>query len=117
MKFLLDENIGKKVAYFLEDLGHTVFRLKQIQAGAEDYKALELAVSKDSVLITSDKDFGELIFKESQQHSGVILLRLENETSSNKIKVLKKVLSEYKDLNKKFTVAKEKQGLIKIRSK
>ncbi len=117
MRFLLDENIGKKVAYFLEGLGYTVYRVKQIESGIDDYKVLDLAVSRNLVLITSDKDFGELVFKESQPHSGVILLRLQNETSSNKIRILKRVFLERKDLKKNFIVVNEKQDGIKIRSK
>lgn len=66
MKFLLDENIGKIVAKSLEKLGHFVSCIKLIAPGIEDYKVLTLSTSKDAILITSDKDFGELIFKEGQ---------------------------------------------------
>lgn len=46
MKFLLDENIGKSVARFLTQLGNTIFRIKEIHSGIEDFKVLELAVEK-----------------------------------------------------------------------
>lgn len=52
MKFLLDENIGKSVALFLTQLGHTPFRIKKIHPGAEDFQVLELSVEKGAILIT-----------------------------------------------------------------
>lgn len=107
MKFLLDENIGKIVARFLEKLGHSTARIKLIAPGIEDYEVLNLSVSRNSILITSDKDFGELIFKEKQSSTGVIFLRLQDESSDNKIKALKEVLSKHKELKDKFVTVKE----------
>jgi predicted nuclease of predicted toxin-antitoxin system len=48
-------------------------------------------------LITNDKDFGEMVFRERKLHSGVILLRLEDERPSNKIRVLEQLISRYGD--------------------
>lgn len=115
MKFLLDENIGKGIARFLEKLGHPASRIRLISPGLEDYAVLELSVSKDFILITSDKDFGELIFKEKQLTTGVIFLRLEDESSENKIKAIKKVFSEYKNIKNKFVTVKERNGRFRIR--
>lgn len=117
MKFLLDENIGKIVAKFLEKLGHSASRIRLIAPGIEDYEVLNLSVSKNSVLITSDKDFGTLIFKEEQSSAGVIFLRLQDESSDNKIKTLKEVLSKHRDIKNKFITVKEKEGKFVIRVK
>ncbi len=46
MKFLLDENIGKVVASFLEKTGHSAFRIRLISPGIEDYEILTLSVVK-----------------------------------------------------------------------
>lgn len=116
MRFLLDENIGKEVAKFLRQLGHTTFRIKEISPGVPDSQVLDLAVSKTAVLITSDKDFGELVFKYGQVHSGVILLRLQDQTSENKIRALKKVLARRKNIGG-FGVVSEKAGKFSIRKK
>lgn len=115
MKFLLDENIGKEVARFLEKLGHSASRIRLIFPGLEDYQVLDLSVSKDSILITSDKDFGELIFKEKEPSTGVIFLRLEDESSENKIKAIKKVLLKHKNIKNKFATVKERGGKFSIR--
>jgi len=116
MKFLLDENIGKEVARFLEQLGHSVSRIRLISPGIEDYRVLDLSISKDSILITSDKDFGELIFKEGQPSTGVIFLRLEDGSSENKIKAIKKILSKHKDIKNKF-IAKQQSLFITVKER
>lgn len=115
MKFLLDENIGKIVARFLEKLGHSVSRIRLIAPGIEDYEVLNLSTSRNSILITSDKDFGELIFKEKEPSTGVIFLRLEDESSENKIRAIKKVLLKHKNIKNKFITVKEKDGKFRIR--
>ncbi len=115
MKFLLDENIGKEVAKFLEQLGYSASRIKLISPGIDDYKVLDISVSKNLILITSDKDFGELIFKEKEPSTGVIFLRLEDESSENKIKAIKKVFSKHKNIKNKFITVKEKGGKFRVR--
>jgi predicted nuclease of predicted toxin-antitoxin system len=60
-------------------------------------------------LISSDKDFGNKVFREHRPHRGVILLRLENEVSANKIALLQKLLAEYPEqLADNFIVVTEK---------
>ena len=74
-----------------------------------------MAKSKNFILITSDKDFGELVFKDKQQHTGVIFLRLEDESSNNKVTALKFALPKY--VAGKFIVIEEKDGKFGIRPK
>lgn len=115
MRFLLDENVGKKVANYLRLQEHFVLRIKEISPGVDDYEVLNLALSNNSVLVTSDKDFGELIFREEQPHSGVIFLRLKDETSDNKIKAMKLVLKKFKKIEGNFIVVSGKDGNFKLR--
>lgn len=115
MKFLLDENIGKQVARLLQNLDHTALRIREINPGIPDYEVLALAVSEEAILITSDRDYGELIFKEKQPHTGVIYLRLEDESSDNKIRALKLVFSKYKDIKGQFIRVKEKDGKFRVK--
>ncbi|MDP3973303.1 MAG: DUF5615 family PIN-like protein [Candidatus Daviesbacteria bacterium] len=119
MKFLLDENISKLTAKFLTQLGHIVLRVKEINPGMEDYQVLELAVNERSIIVTLDKDYGELIFKEGKPHSGVLFLRLENQTQDNTINTLRWFLSIYSDkkLINKFVTVTEKQGKLAVRFK
>ena len=55
--------------------------------------------------MTSSKDFGEKIFREKQQHFGVILLRLKDERSKNKIAAIDRLLLNYAArINSQFIV-------------
>ncbi len=92
MRFLVDECSGPAVAEWLRDQGHEVFSVFSDAKGATDEDLLNKAAAEGWVLITNDKDFGELIFRERRDHRGVIFLRLVDERPQNKVSVLKKLL-------------------------
>lgn len=119
MRFLLDENTSKSTASFLTQLGHTVFRIKEISPGAEDIKILKLAVEKEASLITLDKDFGELIFKKDKSHKGVFFLRLDDQSAINVIEILKWLLLNYSEdkLENNFVTVIGKEEKFKVRFK
>jgi predicted nuclease of predicted toxin-antitoxin system/chorismate-pyruvate lyase len=60
--------------------------------GLEDDQILARAYMENRVLINSDKDFGELIFREKRPHHGVILLRLHNPAPANQIAAIENLL-------------------------
>jgi predicted nuclease of predicted toxin-antitoxin system len=77
MKFLLDQNVERRLASFLKNLGHNV-KVVGIDylAGILDQEVLSHAYKESRILLTNDKgDFGELIFRHHHPHSGVILFR------------------------------------------
>lgn len=109
MKFLVDECIGPTVAEWLKQNGYNVISIYDDLQGIDDNMVLEKALLENRVLITSDKDFGEIIFKNNKQHCGVILLRLINEKPINKIVILKNLLQNYhQDILGNFIVVTEK---------
>lgn len=95
MKFIVDECTGPKVAGWLADNGHDVYSVPDQSRGWTDEQVLQKALVENRILITNDKDFGYLIFKNQMAHAGVILMRLENETSASKVAVLGSLLSGY----------------------
>ncbi len=60
-----------------------------------DDEVLTKAADENWILITNDKDFGEMIFRMRRIHHGVVFLRLDDERAANKIKVLEKLLENY----------------------
>ena len=78
MKFIADENLGLKVPKYLQGLGFDVVSVIEIAKSFPDVDILEISNKENRILITLDKDFGELVFKEELIHSGVIFLRLRN---------------------------------------
>jgi len=108
MKFLVDECVGSTVAKWLEKDSYDVVSICDEFPGITDDQVLQKSLNEHRILITSDKDFGEMVFKKSAQHCGIILLRLSQENPSNKIKVLEQVFKNYSDdLWHSFVVASE----------
>lgn len=97
MKFLVDECTGPVVAKWLKNLHHDVFSVYDEARGLDDESIIKKANEENYILITNDKDFGELIFRLKKLHKGVILLRLEDERTANKIAILEKVLRSHSD--------------------
>ncbi|MGD1859761.1 MAG: DUF5615 family PIN-like protein [Leptolyngbyaceae cyanobacterium] len=110
MRFLVDENTGVFVAQWLRQQGHEVFSVYEEACGTDDDEILRKAVAESWILITSDKDFGEKIFRDRGSPCGVILLRLADERSPNKIATLQRLLNGYAaQLANNFVVATEQK--------
>ena len=97
MRFLIDECTGPSVARWLRSIGHDALGVTESMPGEDDQRVMEFARRESRVLITNDKDFGELVFKHSLEHFGVVVLRLKDESSSAKIAAVERVLSLYGD--------------------
>ena len=108
MEFIVDESTGAAVVEYLRAVGHDVLAVAEAMPQADDGNILARADSEARILITNDKDFGELVFRSGQAHQGVVLLRLRDESPANRVRVLKAVLEQYADrLVGRFTVATE----------
>lgn len=106
MKFLLDENIEGAIVKFLRTLGHDVSYLSEIKPRAKDDEVLNIANEEQRILITNDKDFGEFCFLQHKAKIGILLLRFENENTSDKIITINKIINQFNDkLANHFIVA------------
>ena len=76
MKFLADENVARCIVHWLRHGGHAVLYAAEAQPGIPDAQWLAQAEQEGRLVLTSDKDFGELVFRDSQNSHGIILLRL-----------------------------------------
>ena len=97
MQFLVDECAGPKLADWLRQQGHDVFSVFDEARGADDDVILEKAVVESRILITSDKDFGEMIYRQKRSHCGIIFIRLDDQRAIAKINVLKHLLENYSE--------------------
>ncbi|MEO8602769.1 MAG: DUF5615 family PIN-like protein [bacterium] len=55
--------------------GHDVLAVAEVLPRAEDVRVLRLAVRGRRVLLTEDKDFGQLVYAEGKAATGVVLIR------------------------------------------
>ena len=93
MQFLADVNIAARVVSALRSFGHDVLYAAEHQAGASDPIWLAKAEAEGRLLLTADKDFGELVFRDRLNTHSVVLLRLEHLTIEQRIARLGEVLS------------------------
>ena len=70
----------------------------------KDSEVLAIATTEQRILITNDKDFGELIFRRGLTHAVVILFRLTDESLAVKQYWLDYVLTRYSDQLSQFIV-------------
>ena len=76
--------------------------------GMTDDDILAKALTENWILITNDKDFGEMVFRERRTHHGVVFMRLDDERATNKIEVLRRLLEGYTEkLPEQFVVVTE----------
>lgn len=116
MKFLLDENIDARLLPFLQDLGHDITSVaKDYFYGLFDEDVLAMAYHENRILLTNDRDFGELIFRQQLPHSGIILFRLAPNDADIDLrkKRLQHVLTNYTDQLHHFLVVTQKSVRIR----
>lgn len=97
LRFLVDVGVGKGIEEYLREKGYDAKAVRDIDPRMEDEKIIRTAVSENRMVITMDKDFGELVYHSSTEHGGVLLLRLEDATGSEKLQVVKHILKNYAD--------------------
>jgi len=106
LRFLLDQSADARLVPHLRALGHDAVRVgKEFPGGLPDPQVLALAVAEHRILVTDDRDFGELVFAQRQPHTGVIYFRLgEYADLPLKIARLDHVLARYADRLDRFLV-------------
>jgi predicted nuclease of predicted toxin-antitoxin system len=93
MKYLADENVPRPIVIWLRARGEDVLYAAEERAGEIDAEWLRQAEADGRLILTSDKDFGELIFRDGLNSHGVILFRLERLSIDARLKRLEKVWS------------------------
>jgi predicted nuclease of predicted toxin-antitoxin system len=103
MKFLADANTPGLLVNALTSLGHEVFWAYTVPR-TPDVELIEKAAQERRVIITFDKDFGELVFKRG--HSvAVVLIRLRETSIEQTVSVVTDLVrNEGENLNRLFCV-------------
>ena len=94
MRFLVDRCAGRRLADWLRNNGHDTLEAQALGPDPGDRALLELAESDDRVLVTIDKDFGELIYLHGVPHAG--LIRLPDVRASRRIEIIAEVINHYR---------------------
>ena len=76
MNLLIDESVDRQIVEELRRDGHNVAYVAEMDPGISDDAVLSVANNMTALLVTADKDFGELVFRRRQINAGVLLIRL-----------------------------------------
>jgi predicted nuclease of predicted toxin-antitoxin system len=105
MRLLVDEGVDKPIVDLLRATGLDVHYILETHRGIDDEKVLQIANEESRILLTQDKDFGEMVFRLRKVHLGIILIRLGTSTSAEKARLVNYALAEYGEkLINAFTV-------------
>ena len=115
LKFLADENIAPIVIKSLQEQGFNIVSVYEKKlSGTSDEKILGFAQKQNRIVLTHDKDFGNLIHQILQLHKGVILLRLRNQSPQNVILHLIPFLKKVKEEKIKNRLVIFQEGRVRI---
>jgi predicted nuclease of predicted toxin-antitoxin system len=91
---------------YLRRLGYDALRVgADLPPGLPDIDVLAQAAASGRILVTDDRDFGELVFRRRQRHVGVIYLRLGPDADlARKTERLGHVLAHHADQLDQFLV-------------
>lgn len=97
MKFLLDQDVYAVTGGFLADAGHDVVLVAEIGLSqARDEEILKTAQEQNRIVVTRDRDYGNLVFVRSLG-TGVIYLRILPSTVNVVHSEFTRVLQSYSE--------------------
>jgi predicted nuclease of predicted toxin-antitoxin system len=115
MELFADENVALPIVVWLRNQGNNVVYAAEVEPGVPDIDWLEKAEKEERLVVTADKDFGEMVFRDHRNTYGVILLRMERLTVAKRITRLEIVWPVIEaNPSGKFIVITEKK--IRVRS-
>ena len=108
MRLCANENIPEDCIVRLRQSGHDVFWIREEAPGSSDNDALARAAADGRLLITFDKDFGELVFRRGTKAShGVVLFRISQPSAAIVAERVATVLASRADWPGHFSVVEE----------
>lgn len=114
MNFIADENIDRQIVDLLCQDGHKILNIAELDPGISDDEVLVMANRESALLLTADKDFGELVFRLGRITHGVVLIRLAGLSPTRKAEIVSRAINQHiTELPGKFTVITP--GIIRIR--
>jgi predicted nuclease of predicted toxin-antitoxin system len=105
MRFLADENFPRPALEALRKAGWEVVSIAEECPGVPDEDVAALCAAQERILLTFDKDFGELVFRRGlPAGSGVVLFRLTPDSPAEAAEVALALVQSHPDLTGSFCV-------------
>jgi predicted nuclease of predicted toxin-antitoxin system len=114
MNFFADESVDHPIVERLRVDGHDVLAVAEMAPSISDETVLARANERGDLLLTADKDFGELVFRQHRVTAGVALIRLAGLSAEAKAGIVSAVIRDHgAELLHAFTVISP--GMVRIR--
>jgi predicted nuclease of predicted toxin-antitoxin system len=114
LNLLCDEGVQRPVVERLRHEGHSVLYVAELAPSIDDDVVLARAAEQGAPLVTTDKDFGELVFRHGKASAGVILVRLAGLSNQAKARIVATAIRDHAhELVGAFTVISP--GRVRIR--
>jgi predicted nuclease of predicted toxin-antitoxin system len=115
MRLLLNENMPASALRQLRDRGHDVLSAKESLRGESDEVVLDRAQRELRIVVTQDKDFGVLAFRQRlPAECGIILFRLTGDDPNQDAHRIVEVIESRADWSGEFAVATD--ALVRVRA-
>jgi predicted nuclease of predicted toxin-antitoxin system len=114
MKLLLDSCMSHKAKDLLVEAGHDVAWIGDLPSDPGDQEILERANKEKRILITLDKDFGELAVAQGRPHHGMV--RLVNFKALRQGQVCLQILKDYSKDLENLAILTVEPGRVRLRS-
>ena len=115
IKILADVNVEKAIVDFLREQDFDVIWIPDYNCKLSDEDLLKFANKDKRIIITNDKDFGELVYHQKKVKTGIILIRIKGQEVNKKLRSLKKLFRFYKNkIENHFIVISERRIRIRI---
>ena len=77
MRWLVDECVDAALVALLRESGHDAVYVSDVAPRATDVEVMIRADRDSRLLLTEDKDFGDLVFRQARPVPGIVLLRID----------------------------------------
>jgi predicted nuclease of predicted toxin-antitoxin system len=107
-QILADESVDYQIVKTLRQVGYPVLAIAEISPSISDADVLNMAYENNALLLTEDKDFGELVYRFGMKHCGILLIRLIEYSSEEKARITVSAIQKHFDeLKNVFAVLNE----------
>jgi predicted nuclease of predicted toxin-antitoxin system len=114
MNFVADESVDLPIVQRLRQDGHLVTAIAELAPGMDDHAVLSIAEREGALLLTADKDFGELVYRVGLHTHGIVLVRLAGLPAAKKAEFVSLAARHHlTELSGAFTVVTH--GMVRIR--
>jgi predicted nuclease of predicted toxin-antitoxin system len=105
MRLCANENLGGDAVARLRAAGHDVVWIREAAPGSADAEVLSRAQAEERLLLTFDKDFGELVFRLGARAScGVVLFRISQPSALETAERVCAILASRTDWERHYSV-------------